>query len=209
MHTALCTFADRASAEQARDRLLEAGFARHDVHLEHHDRGAAEGNRGSYGDMARTTGGVEHEIALDPHVVSRVTGFFGSLFGAGHPGRDTYSRHVTDGRTVLVVDTSDAVEAQRARDVLEGRRGEHLEVLHRPAQRPLRDLVADTPVHIESQATTQAGLHGRANDWTNRAETTDDAADRAVASGTPEQRELRFDGDRPNRDGWGRTRGDE
>jgi hypothetical protein len=35
MHTALCTFDDRASAEEARDRLVAAGFARHDVHLEH------------------------------------------------------------------------------------------------------------------------------------------------------------------------------
>jgi hypothetical protein len=208
MHTALCTFTDRASAQEARDRLVAAGFARQDVHLEHHDRtaGRVDDDRGSYGEAARATGGVEHEIALDPTVVRRVTGFFGHLFGDAHPHRDTYSRHVTDGRTVLVVDTMDEAEAQRARDVLEGRRGEHLDVVHRPAQRPLRDLVMDTPVHVESQAATQAGMHGRANDWTNRSERTADAADRAVASGTPEQRELGFDGDRPNRDGWGRTR---
>jgi hypothetical protein len=207
MHTALCTFDDRAAAEEARDRLVAAGFARHDVHLEHADRDrTVDSGRGSYGEAARATGGVEHEIALDPAVVRRVTGFFGHLFGDAHPHRDTYSRHVTDGRTVLVVDGMDEAEAQRARDVLSGRRGEHLDVVHRPAQRPLRDLVMDTPVHVESPATTQAGLHGRGNDWTNRSERTADAADRAVASGTPEQRELGFDNDRPNREGRGRTR---
>lgn len=208
MHTALCTFDNRAAAEEARDRLVAAGFARHDVHLEHPDRGRDADDRGSYGEASRASGGVEHEIALDPSVVRRVTGFFGHLFGDAHPHRDTYARHVTAGRTVLVVDTMDAAEAQRARDVLEGRRGEHLDVVHRPAQRPLRDVVADTPAHVESQATTQAGLQGRANDWTNRSESTADAADRAVASGTPEQRELGPEGDRPNanRDGWGRTR---
>ncbi|RYY83767.1 MAG: hypothetical protein EOO24_38540 [Comamonadaceae bacterium] len=203
MHTALCTYTDRGAAEEARDRLLQAGFSRDDVHLEHHDRIPPGG--GSYGEAARASGGVEHEIALDPSVVRRVTGFFGHLFGDAHPHRETYSRHVTDGRVVLVVDTRDQAEAERARSVLEGGRGEHLDVVHRPTQRPLRDLVADTPVQAGPQAT---GMQGRASGWTDRSDTTADAADRAVASGTPEQRELRFDGDRVNRDGWGRTRGE-
>jgi hypothetical protein len=35
MHTAICAFDDRARAEEAKQRLLQAGFARHDVHIEH------------------------------------------------------------------------------------------------------------------------------------------------------------------------------
>lgn len=203
MHTALCTFEDRASAQEARERLVAAGFSSQDVHLEHAGGTGSDADldRGSYGEAARASGGVEHEIALDPSVVRRVTGFFGRLFGDANPHRDTYSGHVSGGRTVLVVDTMDTTEAERAREVLAGGRGEHLEVVHRPAQRPLRDVVMDTPVHVESQATTQAGLHSRANDWTNRSEGTAEAADRAVASGTPEQRELGLDDDRPGRDG--------
>jgi hypothetical protein len=208
MHTALCTFDDRASAEQARDRLLQAGFARQDVHLEHRDRDLTSAvDDDDYGEASRASGGVEHEIALSPSVVRRITGFFGHLLGDGHPHRDTYSGHVTGGRTVLVVDTMDADEVERARSVLAlSAQGEHLEVVHRPDQRPLRDLVGETPPHVESQATTQAGLQGRTTDWTNRSESTEAAADRALASGTPEQRDLRVDGDRPSRDVLGRTR---
>ncbi|MBA2961438.1 MULTISPECIES: hypothetical protein [Ramlibacter] len=210
MHTALCTFDDHVAAEQARDRLLQAGFARNDVHLERRDSDDPVVGDDDYGEASRASGGVEHEIALDPSVVRRITGFFGHLLGDAHPHRETYSGHVAAGRTVLVVDTRDAADVERARAVLaQAERSENLEVVHRPDQRPLRDVVADTPPHVESQATTQAGLQGRSSDWTNRSERTEDAADRAFASGTPEQRELRTEGDRPNREGRGRTRDDE
>ncbi|MCC2635682.1 MAG: hypothetical protein K0S48_3568, partial [Ramlibacter sp.] len=35
MHTAICTFNDRATAEQAVQRLVQAGFDRDDVHIQH------------------------------------------------------------------------------------------------------------------------------------------------------------------------------
>ena len=35
MHTAICTFDDRATAEQAVQRLVQAGFDRDDVHIQH------------------------------------------------------------------------------------------------------------------------------------------------------------------------------
>jgi hypothetical protein len=35
MHTAICTFDDPAQAEQAVNRLLQSGFDRHAVHMEH------------------------------------------------------------------------------------------------------------------------------------------------------------------------------
>lgn len=34
MHTAICAFDDRARADEARQRLLQEGFARHDVRVE-------------------------------------------------------------------------------------------------------------------------------------------------------------------------------
>jgi hypothetical protein len=35
MHTAICSFEHRDAAERARDRLLQAGFDRRDIHLQH------------------------------------------------------------------------------------------------------------------------------------------------------------------------------
>ena len=35
MHTAICTFEDRAQAEQAAERLVQSGFDRREVHVEH------------------------------------------------------------------------------------------------------------------------------------------------------------------------------
>ena len=50
MHTAICTFEDRALAEQAVQRLEQAGFARHDIHMEHrHPDGSRMEERDSYG----------------------------------------------------------------------------------------------------------------------------------------------------------------
>jgi hypothetical protein len=204
MHTALCAFQDHATAERARDELLRSGFARQDVHLQHGDSGDDDDSRQ---DMLRNRGGVEHEIALDPHVVARVTGFFGHLFGREHPHRETWDSHVESGRTVVVVDVHDEAEAQRARVVMLQWQGTDTNVVHRPDQRPVRDILADTPMAgtgplstqpmaPQSTTTNPSTTTGRTEGWSDRttaagetwAERTARTEDRAVASS--EQRPL-------------------
>lgn len=125
MHTAICTFDDRAQAEQAVQRLLQAGFARHDVHLEHRHRdGSPMEDRDSYG-----VGTFE---------------FFERLFGTGahasHAG--TYAGAVDSGLFVVMVEHQDVDEASRAQAVLHGMEAGNMNLLHRVGQRPLRDVVA-------------------------------------------------------------------
>jgi len=234
MHTALCAFQDHATAERARDELLRAGFARHDVHLQHpgHANHGSDGREeGTRQEMLRERGGVEHEIALDPHVVSRVTGFFGHLFGHNHPHRETWDGHVEGGRTVVVVDAHDEAEAQRARGLMQGLQASDSNVVHRPDQRPVRDILADTPMAADTPLSTQPMAPTRGNVWNDRRapasndRTISSTEERAVASG--EQRALdlgrddtdkvglryadKDDADKPlvNRDGLGRTRTDD
>ncbi|MGZ5271286.1 MAG: hypothetical protein ACXWC6_11770 [Ramlibacter sp.] len=236
MHTALCAFDDHATAERARDRLLQAGFARQDVHLRDGDSDADDRTRQ---DMLRNRGGVEHEIALDSHVVRRVTGFFGHLFGADHPHRETWDGHVGSGRVVLVVDAHDEAEAERARALMQEVQGTDTSVVHRPAQRPMRDILAETTMEpgtgvtsSTTSTTTTTGAApgattaGRDTGWTDR--TTARTEDRAMASDPQRPLDLdvgrsdsdndkvglRYadkDLDKPNgnRDGLGRTRKDE
>lgn len=59
MHTAICSFDDRAAAEQAVDRLVQSGFDRRDVHLEH-QHVTSEGGAGA-GDRWV---GLEREVAV-------------------------------------------------------------------------------------------------------------------------------------------------
>lgn len=125
MHTAICTFEDRAQAEQAVERLEQAGFPRRDIHLEHrHADGSPMEDRDSYG-----VGTFE---------------FFERLFGKGahasHTG--TYSGAVDNGLFVVMVEHEDVDEASRAQAVLHGMEGGNLNLLHRFGQRPLRDVVA-------------------------------------------------------------------
>lgn len=136
MHTAICTFQDRDTAERARERLLRAGFQRDDLHVEHRgDTAAGEDPRGWIG--------TDHEIAASRDMVDKVAGFFVRLFGRGHPeGHDsTYADAVERGRFVLVVDAQDDAEAQRARTLLHELSAEDVNVVHRPQHRPLREIL--------------------------------------------------------------------
>ena len=190
MHTALCAFDDRAAAERARDRLLQAGFAREDVHLQR--RGTSDPDGNTREDMLRHRGGMEHEIALSPDVVERVTGFFGHLFGRDHPRRGMWDDHVHGGRTVVVVDAHDEAEAERARAVLHELQGSDVTRVHRPQQRPLRDILAATPMAGEGPLVTEPMAPPRSAGWTERPAT----ADRATA-GSPEERAIASDDQRP------------
>jgi hypothetical protein len=137
MHTAICAFDDRARAERARDSLLDAGFARHDVHIEHKEL---------YGEHAAANDrfdSMEREIALDRGVLASFGHFFASLFGRDHPAghAETYAGHVERGNYVVVVDAHDAADAERARTLLQGLQAGELNLVPRPGQRPLRDIV--------------------------------------------------------------------
>ena len=133
MQTAICAFGDRARAEQAVDRLVRAGFAREDIHIEHRPGQAGGGRHPS-----------EQEAEGDRSALSALGHFFTSLLGQDNPsGRvDTYAQHVERGGCVLVVDARDDAQAQHARTVLNELQGGDLHVVQRSQQRPLRDIVS-------------------------------------------------------------------
>lgn len=122
MHTALCAFDDHASAERAVEQLVAAGVDRHDVHVEH--RGADREDRSAMENFGR---------------------FFVSLLGADDPKThtDTYGKHLERGGVVVVVDSADEDAADKALRLLEELKASDMNVLHRPDQRPLRDIVGE------------------------------------------------------------------
>ena len=220
MHTALCAFDDHTAAERARDRLLQAGFDRSDVHLQHRGlHGTADPDGETRSEMLRHRGGVEHEVALSPNVVERVTNFFGHLFGRDDPHRGMWDDHVHGGRTVVVVDTKDEAEAERARAVLKEMQGSDVTRVHRPERESLRDIVGGSavsgaaplstepmarpaddlmtrsPAHVESPEYTQAAMNRRSTDWTERP-ATGSTADRPTTT-TPAERAFASDDQRP------------
>jgi hypothetical protein len=127
MHTAICTFEDRTLAEQAVERLIQAGFDRREVHLEHRH---ADGSPMS-----------EHR----EHDVVGKFSFFERLFGAGKhaPHAETYSSAVDRGLYVVLVEGRTEAEAERAQNALHGMEAGDFNVLHRAGERPLRDVVAE------------------------------------------------------------------
>jgi hypothetical protein len=118
MHTAICSFDDRAQAEQTVERLVQAGYDRGDIHLKYRD--------GS------------------PGVLATFGHFFTSLFGQddvqGHAG--TYSSAVDRGQYVVIVDAADDTGAMRAQHMMHAMEADNLNVVHRTAQPALRDIVA-------------------------------------------------------------------
>ena len=137
MHTAICTFDDRATAEKAVKRLVEAGFDRDDVHIQHRRSDGslvAEENRWE---------GLEREVAVG-HRVAETLGFFASLFGQEAMGDSArYSGAMDRGHCVVMVDAPDDVEAERAQNILLGMEAGDFKLVPRAGQRPLRDIVAE------------------------------------------------------------------
>ena len=125
MHTAICTFEDRQLAEQAVDRLVAAGFARRDIHLEHR----------------HPDGSLMHEHR-DHDVVGKFS-FFERLFGAGKPQTETYHSAVEQGLYVVIVEGHSDAEGERAQDVLHGMEARDVSLLHRAGERPLHEVVAE------------------------------------------------------------------
>lgn len=137
MHTAICAFDDQGRAEQALVALTQAGFDRRDLHIEHRNARTGQARAND------TWDGLEREVAVDRGVLSSFGHFFTSLFGKDQPSAhaDSYARHVERGAYVLVVDADDDAQARRASALLGGLQAGHLDVVHRPGQRRLRDLV--------------------------------------------------------------------
>lgn len=151
MHTTICTFQDRDSAERAMDRLVAAGIPRHDMHLEHRridgelthpGEGAAPRDKPAPNDA---WDGLEREVAVDRGVLASLGHFFTSLFGQDNPSGkvDSYSQHVERGGVVLVVDAEDDAHARLASDLMRDAQAGELHSVHRAGQRPLRDIVGE------------------------------------------------------------------
>lgn len=103
MQTVIGAFDDRATADQAVQRLVDMGFERSDVHVEcNTDRAALQGQ--------------EREVAVGRR------GFFASLFGLDDerhsPHASTWSEAVRRGSSVVVVDAQDETQADRAASCL-------------------------------------------------------------------------------------------
>lgn len=135
MHTAICAFDTHEQARRAVDALVAAGFARHDVHIEH-EHSTSEGRAPN-----DQWDGLEREVAVDRGVLSNFGHFFASLFGRDNDHVEAYAGHVERGSHVVVVDARDEAEAQRASSLLRDMEAAHLNVVHRAEQRPLRDIV--------------------------------------------------------------------
>jgi hypothetical protein len=157
MHTAICTFDDRATAEQAVQRLVQAGFDRQDVHIQHRQ---SDGSLMTEEDHSRWDG-MEREVAVG-YRVAETLGFFQSLFGQDAAAGDMrrYSGAMERGHCVVVVDATDEAEAERAQNILLGMEAGDFSLVPRAGQRPLRDIVGGgrSPSVEERFGTARAGM---------------------------------------------------
>jgi hypothetical protein len=138
MHTVISAFDDTKTAQRAVRRLVDAGFARGDVHLQAPSPDDAQD--AELGE--RTMHSAEREVAFDRHMLSSYGHFFASLFGLDHPAghAQTYTEAVRRGKSVVVVDAPDDPQAARAASLMRELGGSEAHVVQRDTQ-PLRDIV--------------------------------------------------------------------
>ncbi|MEO8655939.1 MAG: hypothetical protein ABI409_17575 [Ramlibacter sp.] len=142
MHTVISAFDDSQTAQRAVERLVAAGFARDDVHLQEPTADeAAEAEDAELGE--RTMDTAEREVAFDRGVLASYGHFFTSLFGLDHPAghAQTYSEAVRRGKSVVVVDAADDQQAERAMSLMREVGAAEGHVVQRESQPPLRDIV--------------------------------------------------------------------
>ena len=199
MHTALCSFDDRANADHAVDRLVQAGFDRRDIHVQH--RGGAVTGDGAPGHHSGTErwDSMEREVAVDPGRLAGLGRFFSNLFGtndsAGHA--TSYGDAVERGRYVVVVDAVDETSADHAQSVLRDLQGATLTVVHRPTQLPLREIVGTRqgmmPLESAPRESSYEAERAMASDRLEQKRSSDLRDDPTMAPG------LRYsDKDKPN-----------
>lgn len=120
MQTLISAFDDRAAAQRAIEKLVKAGFAREDVHLQ--EAPAAPSADDAQAKMVgeRTMDSAEREVAVDRDALTAVGHFFVSLFGLDHHARHagTYKEAVRRGHSVVVVDALDDAQAEHAATLL-------------------------------------------------------------------------------------------
>ena len=142
MHTVISAFDDSQTAQRAVERLVAAGFARDDVHLQ--EPTAEEAGDAEDAELGeRTMHTAEREVAFDRGVLSSYGHFFTSLFGLDHPAghAQTYSEAVRRGKSVVVVDAPDDQQAERAMSLMRELGANEGHVVRRESQPPLRDIV--------------------------------------------------------------------
>lgn len=188
MHTAICSFEDRARAEAAVDRLVQAGFDPGDVHLRSRDSGRHSGTN--------QWDSMEREVATGPGVLSSFGHFFTSLFGAddihGHAGG--YAKAVEQGRYVVLVDVRDDAEADRAEALMRELQAGDAKVVDRQNLRPLREILKDSQLTSTGMERSFDGardeLGTRSRDDVDEPGFTVTERERAMASGMGEQYKL-------------------
>ncbi|MES3003133.1 MAG: hypothetical protein V4787_20750 [Pseudomonadota bacterium] len=126
MQTLISVFDDRATARRAIERLVEAGFARSELHLQEPDEVRPETTTASaesdaqdraVGRMAMNS--AEREVAVDRGVLESIGHFFTSLMGKDHKRHaGAYSEAMRRGSSVVVVDAKDDHEAETAAAML-------------------------------------------------------------------------------------------
>jgi hypothetical protein len=153
LHTAICTFDNRDTAQQAVDRLVQAGFERHDIHMEyrHADGSPMTGPENREEPANDAWDGLEREVAVGRDVLAKFA-FFERLFGNTHADHtSTYESAADRGHCVVVVDAHDEASAERAQNVLHGMESKEFQLLHRAGQRPVRDIVAERQGSMEQR----------------------------------------------------------
>ena len=111
MQTLISVFEDRRAAQRAVDVLLDEGFEAEDVHLQ---EGAVAANTAIAPSAVGPT--ATHDTGPERGVLSSIGHFFASLFNqdpaSDYP--DRYSQAVRRGHSVVVIDTRDEEETDRA-----------------------------------------------------------------------------------------------
>lgn len=127
MQTVIGAFEDRESAQQALERLVEAGFDRDDVHVEDGAAGlTSTGSTDTTGTTAAGAGGTrigDDDRDGERGVLESIGHFFASLFDEDRPtpaGRSgIYAEAVRRGSSVVIVDARDDDEAEQASALLQ------------------------------------------------------------------------------------------
>jgi hypothetical protein len=114
MQTVVSVFETRQAAERAVDRLLQAGF---EINRVHRHEGAAPANTAAAASPGSTGKG---DFDADRGLPSSIGHFFASVFGQDPPAgyADRYVELVRRGHSVVVIQSADDEESDRATTIV-------------------------------------------------------------------------------------------